>query len=142
MNSLARYLIVLVVGGSCAALPRMADCQTKSAGTPAKAVSSSVSGRITIHGKGAPGIAVTVRSQVNSEMPVVAFKPLKAVTDADGNYRLTAIPPGSYQIFPVAPTYVPSDLMMTGGRKILLLGENEDVQGIDFSLDQTGVITG
>src|SRR6185436_20261456 len=142
MNSLARYLIVLVVGCSCAALPRAADCQTKSAGTPTKVVTGSVSGRITIHGKGAQGIAVVARSQANSDMPVTTSQPLKALSDADGNYRLTAIPPGSYQIFPIAPAYVPSDLTTSGGRKILLLGENEDVQGIDFSLEQGGVITG
>lgn len=139
MNSLARCLIVLVVGCSFAALPRMAECQTKS---PTKIVNSSVSGRVTIHGKGAPGIAVTARSQANSEMPVIASQPMKAITDADGNYRLTAIPPGNYQIFPIAPAYVPTDLMTSGGRKVLLLGENEDVQGIDFSLQPGGVITG
>jgi hypothetical protein len=139
MNSLARCLIVLVVGCSCAALPRMAECQTKS---PTKVVNGSVSGRVTIHGKGAPGIAVTARSQATSEMPVSASQPMKAITDADGNYRLTAIPPGNYQIFPIAPAYVPTDLMNSGGRKVLLLGENEDVQGIDFSLQPGGVITG
>ena len=142
MNSLARYLIVLVVGCSCAALPRAADCQTKSVGTATKVVTGSVSGRITIHGKGAPGIAVVARSQANSDMPVTTSQPLKALSDADGNYRLTAIPPGNYQIFPIAPAYVPTDLMTSGGRKTLLLGENEDVQGIDFSLEQGGVITG
>jgi hypothetical protein len=140
MNSLSRNLIALVVICSCAALPRIADCQSKSAVSAAKTVTSSVSGRITIHGKGAPGITVTVRSQVNPSSTVL--QPAKAVTDQDGNYRLTAILPGSYQIFPIAPVYVQPDLMTTGGRKILLLGENEDVQGIDFSLEQGGVITG
>ena len=141
MDSLSRYLIVLVVSCSCAALPRVADCQTKSSGSTTKAVTSSVSGRVTIHGKGAPGITVTVRTQVNSPMAVV-LQPLKAVTDGDGNYRLTAIPPGSYQIFPIAPVYVPVDLTPSGGPKTLLLGENEDVQGIDFSIEPGGVITG
>ncbi|HEY6230713.1 MAG TPA: carboxypeptidase-like regulatory domain-containing protein [Pyrinomonadaceae bacterium] len=140
MNSLARYLIVLVVSWSCAALPRLAECQTKSAGNPTKTVTSSVSGRITVHGKGAPGITVAMRTQNN--LPSTLTQPIKAVTDGDGNYRLTAVPPGSYQVFPIAPGYVSPDYATTAGRKTLLLSENEDVQGIDFSLEPGGVITG
>jgi hypothetical protein len=55
MNSLSRYLIVSVVSCCCASLPSTVRGQTK--------VSSSISGRITIHGKGAPGITVGIRSQ-------------------------------------------------------------------------------
>jgi len=56
-------------------------------------VASSVSGRVTIHGKGAPGVAVTARSQGNSDMLLTALQPMKAVTDADGNVRVVLVLP-------------------------------------------------
>lgn len=136
MNSLPRYLIVLAVSFSCAALSPAAHCQTK---LSTKSVTSSVSGRVTIHGKGAPGITVGVRRQ---EFSTQISPLLKTITDQDGNYRITGIPPGNCQVLPIAPLYVQPDLTIGRGGKMLLLSAGEDVQGIDFSLLRGGVITG
>jgi len=137
MSSLPRCAIVLGLVLSCAGLPTAASSQTK---TQKKVPTGSVSGRITIHGKGAPGIIVGVRNSDFSPQPAPA---LKAATDQDGNYRITDIPAGNYQVSPMAPAYVASDPVWSRARsKTLLLAEGEDVQGIDFSIVYGGVITG
>ena len=137
MSSLPCYAIVLALIFSCAGLPAAASSQTK---TQKKTPTSSVSGRITIHGKGATGIVVGIRNSDFSPQPAPA---LNATTDLDGNYRITDIPAGNYQVSPIAPAYVVPDLLSSRARgKTLLLAEGEDVQGIDFSLVRGGVITG
>jgi hypothetical protein len=67
----------------------------------------------------------------------------KATTDADGNYRVTGLLAGNYQVAPVAPAYVLPDLVAAYARgKPLLLAEGEEVQNVDFSLERGGVIAG
>src|SRR6266498_1743976 len=137
MSSLPRYAVNLALIFSCTVFPTAANSQTT---TLKKAVTNSVSGRVTIHGKGAVGIVVGIRNSNFSRQPAPA---LKATTDQDGNYRITDIPAGNYQVSPLAPAYVAPDLFSPPARgKTLLLGEGEDVQGIDFSLVRGGVITG
>jgi hypothetical protein len=137
MSSLPRYAIVLVFVLSCAGFPTKASSQAK---TQKKTPTSSVSGRITIHGKGAPGIVVGIRT---SDFSQGLSPALKATTDQDGNYQITNIPAGNYQVSPMAPTYVVADLVWSRARgKTLLLAAGEDVQGIDFSIVRGGVIAG
>jgi hypothetical protein len=137
MSSLPRYAIVLAFVLSCACFPTKASSQAK---TQKKTPTSSVSGRITIHGKGAPGIIVGIRT---SDFSQGLSPALKATTDQDGNYQITNIPPGNYQVSPMAPTYVVADLVGSRARgKTLLLAAGEDVQGIDFSIVRGGVIAG
>jgi hypothetical protein len=137
MSNLPRFAIVLTLALSCAVFPAAASSQTRA---QKKTPTSSISGRITIHGKAAPGLIVGARNSDFSPQPSPA---LKATTDQDGNYRITDIPAGNYQVSPVAPAYVISDFVLYGARgKILLLAEGEDVQGIDFSLVHGGVIAG
>ena len=114
-----------------------ANFQTK---TPKKPLTGSVSGRITLHGKGLAGIVVGVRNSDFSSQPVPA---IKGTTDADGDYRITKIPAGNYQVSPMAPAYVVTDLVSTRERgRTLLLAEGEDGSDVDFSLERGGVITG
>jgi hypothetical protein len=137
MSSLPRYAIVLTFVLSCAGSPTEASSQAK---TQKRIPTSSVSGRITIHGKGAPGIVVGIRSSDFSQGLLPA---LKATTDQEGNYQITNIPPGNYQVSPMAPGYIVADLVWPRARgKTLLLAAAEDVQGIDFSLVRGGVIAG
>jgi hypothetical protein len=137
MISLPRFLLVLVLSLNCALFSSPANCQTKPS---TKNLTSSVSGRVTINGKGAAGIAVAIRG---SDFSLQQRPSIRAITDPDGNYRLTGIPAGNYQVSPIAPAYVVPDVMpMRMRAKTLLLAEGEDVQGIDFSLERGGVITG
>ena len=69
------------------------------------------------------------------------FEPyLKATTDHDGFYRIANVPPGSYEVAPSAPAFrATSDNQRA---KTVVVGEDENVEGINFSLVRGGVITG
>jgi hypothetical protein len=95
-----------------------------------------VSGRITIKDKPAPGVLVGLRG---NEM-MAAYEPFtRATTDENGNYRIPNLAAGTYQLLISAPGYVPAD---RADRKVLVIGEDESVENINFSLVRGGVITG
>lgn len=101
-----------------------------------KAPRGSLSGRVTIKDKPAPGVVVGLRKSALEN----SYDPFdRAVTDADGNYRITNIPAGSYVITVAAPAYVPTN---SSDRKPVVIGEDENVEGVNFSLVRGGVITG
>ena len=96
---------------------------------------STITGRVTAKGNGLPGIPVGARAQ-SSGRPAA---PLVATTDQDGNYRLSNVPAGQYEIMTAAPQFVPT----TGDRiKRLIIGEGETIENVDFTLVRGGVITG
>jgi protocatechuate 3,4-dioxygenase beta subunit len=137
MNRLPRYAIILALSLGYAGLGVAAHAQTKAM---AKVPASTVSGRITVHGKGTAGIAVGIRSAEFSPQPRPS---LKGTSDQDGYYRIVDVPPGNYVVTPLAPAYVSLDQSSARGRgKLLLLAAGENVEGIDFSLERGGVITG
>ncbi len=140
MSLFSRYVIILVVSLSCAvsslAVGRRASLQDKTS----KKATGSVSGRVTVKGKGEAGIIVGLWS---AEMGSRTGPFFKAMTDVDGNYRIADLPAGNYQVSPIAPAFVISDVNSFGMRgKRLILNEGEEVQGIDFSMDRGGVVTG
>ncbi|MEN3327345.1 MAG: hypothetical protein V7638_2152 [Acidobacteriota bacterium] len=105
---------------------------------PSKAPSSSISGRVTIKEKAAAGVVVSLRKsgQINLFEPA-----LRATTDQDGNYRIVNVPPGNYEVTPSTPAFVPSDAKEQRN-KIVLVGEDENIENINFALVRGGVITG
>jgi hypothetical protein len=103
---------------------------------PAKTSTASISGKVTIKGKAAAGIVVGVRLV---ESTGYLFNRLKAVTDDQGNYKITNIPPGHYQVIAVAPVYIPED---QGREKTILINKDETVENVDIALVRGGVITG
>ena len=100
---------------------------------------SSISGRITLKDKGAAGILVGVR-KVNRTNPINNEPFSKAVTDPDGHYRITNLAAGSYEVIPSAPAYVISGNAVT--TKSVIVGDDETIENINFSLVRGGVITG
>ncbi len=66
---------------------------------------------------------------------------LRATTDQDGVYRITNVASGSYDILPSAPAYVLVDFNNYRGKNVIV-GDGEDVDGLNFSLLRGGVITG
>jgi uncharacterized GH25 family protein len=118
----------------CAGFCPRANSQTKPAKTNPDAT---VSGKVTIKGKPAPGVVVGLRSS----QPAQFAPTFKATTDQDGNYRVSDVPTGSYEVAPVAPSFVISDVNNSRGQTVVIT-EAENVEGIDFELVRGGVITG
>jgi len=103
-----------------------------------KAARSSVSGRVTIKEKGVAGVVVALRKGEGA-MP---YEPLqRATTDQDGNYRITNVAPGTYEVIPSAPAYVMAGERIVRSRAVLV-AEDDNLEGINFTLVRGGVITG
>ena len=98
----------------------------------------SVSGRVTIKDRGVPGVAIGLRKG-DMFTPSEPFQ--RATTDQDGYYRISNIAPGSYSITAAVPAYVMSDSKENRFKNVLV-GDDENVEGINFALVRGGVITG
>src|SRR5439155_14326822 len=97
---LSMIAIALVPQLSNTAFAQTADSKAKPA--------SSVTGKVTIGDKPAPGILITA-TNVNSETVLG-----QATSDTDGNYRINGLPAGFVSIVPFAPLYVfPTSPMAT-----------------------------
>ncbi len=111
-----------------------------SAQTPSKAPSASISGRVTIDGKGVAGITVAATT---SGSPLDNRTVAKATTDDDGSYQLTGLAAGQFTILPLAKALVTgsSGASKQAGQSITV-AEGETITKIDFALIRGGVITG
>lgn len=101
-----------------------------------KAATSTISGTVTLGGKGLSGVvvALAISDQYRSNFRPTRFR---STTNEDGNYQIKNVPPGTYDVIPASPAYV-----ATEGRKSLIVGKNETVENIDIALELGGVITG
>jgi hypothetical protein len=138
MLSLTRQIFAAAILLGIVAIPAPARSQAQA---DKKERMGSVSGRVTINGKGASGFVVTLNKYEASGPSGVS---LRGITDQDGNYRITGVSAGKYQVMPLAPALVPKnyDQARFSRGKFLLMGEGEAVEGIDFALMRGGVITG
>jgi len=109
------------------------NAQTPEAKTKSTA---SISGRVTIGEKPAPGITVVVTGP-DSTAPMG-----QTTSDADGNYRFGGLAAGPVNVTPVAPAYSVPLVTMFGPGRAINLSANETVENIDFKLARSGVITG
>lgn len=104
---------------------------------------ATVSGRVTIGSQPAAGVEVLLTSSdpavLNSNPP----PPISATTDADGRYKLSSVPAGSYRITAYAPAWVAKVEGNQGwlGRT-LSVSDGENVENIDFIMTRGAVITG
>ena len=105
--------------------------------TPAKEATVSISGKVTLKGKGVPGIIVMATDY--NYRGLGERGRYRARTDASGNYRILNVPEGSYQISPHAwafaleNDFVNNPINIAGG---------DDVEDLNFVLLPGGVITG
>jgi protocatechuate 3,4-dioxygenase beta subunit len=108
--------------------------------TPGPNSSASISGRVTISGKGATGIVVT--ATVNNS-PLDNRTVARTTTDDDGNYHLPGLAAGRFTITPIAKAFVVAagDTFKQPGQTVNV-AENESITKIDFALVRGGVITG
>src|ERR1051325_1141269 len=111
----------------------------QSATTPAAKVTlGSISGRITLKDKGVAGVAIGLRKG-DVYTPFEGYQ--RTTTDQDGFYHISNLAPGSYSIIVSAPAFVIPDLW-SNKQKAVLVGEGENVEGVNFALVRGGVITG
>jgi carboxypeptidase family protein len=113
----------------CLMVPAQSPAQKTQSG------GSTITGRVTLKGNGLPGITVGARPQSSGR----TIPPVIATTDQDGNYRLSNLPGGQYDVMTATPQFVPTD---RNWMKRLIVGENETIENIDFTLIRGGVITG
>jgi hypothetical protein len=105
-----------------------------------KAASATISGRVTIGTQPAANITIALFSSRIGSRDVIA----KAITDANGYYRLTNLAAGSYRLTILAPGYFTENhngMYDTGGKPVNL-DDGDTVDNIDFALQRGGVITG
>ena len=135
MRSSARLAVPVSLIIICLASTLFAQAPAKQ--PAAKTPRGSVSGRITIKDKPAPGVMVGLR-RFDGASPFEQV--LKAFTDQDGVYHITNVGPGSYNVVPVAPAYIST----SSDYNVLpvVVNEDETVEGVNFSLVRGGVITG
>ncbi|HEV8428317.1 MAG TPA: hypothetical protein VGQ41_10495 [Pyrinomonadaceae bacterium] len=139
MRFSTRYLcaVLLTTLSLPTLLPTLLFAQTTTQQTT-KTPRSSVSGRVTIKEKGVGGVMVALRKS-EIQMPYEPFQ--KATTDPDGFYRITNVAPGNYEVVPTVPAFVPADRKDARGKQVLV-GDDDNVEGINFALVRGGVITG
>ena len=125
---------LLVFFGLTAALFAQSTAQ------PNKPARGAISGRITIKDKGVGGVVVGVR-KVNRSSPINTEPFAKTTTDQDGYYRINNLAAASYEVIPSAPAFVIGGTNFRRA-KAVILGEDETIDGINFSLVRGGVITG
>jgi 5-hydroxyisourate hydrolase-like protein (transthyretin family) len=131
--SLAALLLAL----SCAAHAHARQTQTP---TPAKDPAS-LSGRVTTGGKPAREVPVVL---MPADWYVQREPVAKGVTDEEGRYKLTNVPPGRYQLAAVSPGYIFAE----GGAnewqqgKVVNVSAGDELKNLDFTLVRGGVVTG
>jgi len=119
----------------------LAAAHEASAQTESKArLAGSISGRVILSGKPAPGVkVVALHGGRHQAKPVSATR-----TDADGHYELRDVPPGDWQIAVDAPSFAAGSAEADSltGSKAIKLEEGESVDGIDLEISPGAVITG
>ena len=108
---------------------------------PAKISGATITGKVTIKGKGAPGVAVVLVINADGNQRTTRYR---AFTDDTGTYRITNVPQGNYRAEPAAPGFVAVDEFSSqfGKSTTLLINKDETVENINFELVRGGVITG
>jgi len=139
MSFSARYLFAVLL--TILSLPTSLWAQSAP-----KTPRGSISGRVTIKEKGVPGVVVALRKVEPGLANERALIP-RVTTDQDGFYRLSNVAPGTYEVSPSAPAFVPvnardaRDAIDRRGKSVVV-GEDENVENINFALARGGVITG
>lgn len=132
MNSVLRFglvILLMVAGATIFAQPK-----------DIKPGNSSISGRVAVGDKPLPGISLSLSAgQFGGNLQ----KSISTKTDADGRYKFSGLAADSYRVVPNAMAYVfEGDRLGMPPGKAVIVGENEALDKIDFSLIRGGVITG
>jgi Carboxypeptidase regulatory-like domain len=141
LNKSLRAILVLTI--QLIALSLSGHSQTPD---PKLKATGSISGRVTIGGKGAAGIEVAAISIDNFSRRMATSR---ATTDNEGFYRLSGLAPAQYQVAPLTPEMTTADesdfnfgFVSLGASKNIVLAAGEAVENIDVKLVRGAVITG
>ena len=102
----------------------------------APAKTATISGKVSFKNKGLAGIVVAARISNASGLDKSRYR---ATTDQSGNYRITNLPTGTFQVAPIAPGLVQEKALF---EKSVVIEEGDNVEDVNFSLVRGGVITG
>lgn len=98
---------------------------------------ASITGRVTIGEKPASGVIIAVMT-LNAPQTLVA----QTVSDSEGKYRISGLPPGQLNVGAVAPSFVKEESSGYFPGRVLNFNADEALEGIDFKLTRGSVITG
>ena len=128
-----KYLVTLVL---ILLLPAASTLSAQSNAPPTAQPTNTgvISGRVTLKAKPAPQVAMVLYGNGESATRLPSGK-LETSTDANGVYRVTGLPAGSYWVKPMTPAFVEMSRKVT-------IGDGETAARIDFELVKGGVITG
>jgi len=109
-----------------------------------KKETGTITGRVKLEGKPAPGITIIANPSATDPAKIVeqmfnSSATVKATTDSEGVYRLEGVPAGKYRLAVSAPSLVGTDNSSAGE---ITVTEDSVIEGIDFALSPGGVITG
>src|SRR6185369_4168967 len=138
LRSLACAALLTAAGLLLAQQTALGQADPKLKGT------ASVSGQVSVGGNPAAGIVIAAFAieTGRARIPVA-----QSLTDAEGHYRLGALPPGQFQVASLAPnlptteTSDPSFSMLYGPSKTIILAAGEEVDSVDLKLARVAVIT-
>ncbi len=105
--------------------------------TAEKGPNSTIAGKVTVKGKGVPGIGVSLTLMEASNASMTRHR---GVTDDQGNYRITNVPPGKYTVMIAAAAFPPTDDFTS--QKTVIVNKSETIEDVNFTLMRGGVITG
>ena len=141
MNSFERTMrlaaLLAATLSCCLVAPASAHSPLQS--SQSKEPTGSISGRVTLGDKPAPGVNVLLAP--SDYGPVEKALP-KTTTDEVGHFQLTHVPAGSYMLQTFTPAFIgPRDDFRLSTGKMINLSDGETVE-IDIALTRGGAITG
>jgi len=117
------------------------DCFGQSARKSKVNSGGAITGRITLNDKGVGGVQVC--ASLNRNLYTSLGVQYTTSTDGDGQFRLSNLAGGIYQVWLEAPAFIVSDIReFTPMGKPVVVNEGETVDDVNFTLVRGGVITG
>jgi hypothetical protein len=106
-----------------------------------KELTGSISGRVTIEGHPARGVAVLLLAGEDGQ---IVRSLARATTDQDGRYQMTGLPAGQHLLQAFAPALIagPSYNSMGRSGQVINIGAGEALDDMDIALTRGAAITG
>src|SRR5512145_2789776 len=108
---------------SCILLLVSIVVSARSQSAPEKAPGATISGKVTVKGKGASGVALGL---VRIEESTQKNTRYRAHTDAEGNYRIVNVTPGNYRLVVATPGFAYTNRLEN--YRSLLISKDEMVE--------------